>query len=224
MIPRNRPRTGRNRACTSVLVAAAAATVALAGCAKTPPVVDPPATGTPTSPSSSPTPSGSASATPTKSASTTPKGSATPSGSSTPSTAPSSTPSDKPAVKAKGSLVLYSEASTKLTGTCEAKAGAPTLTVADRANDFFGTIDATMVLSANRTTVSTLTIALGKDSESIVRRLSYDAAQPAKGTSLELTGTGSTLKAKGKLSNSENGKPAGLMPVTLTITCASTNW
>ena len=74
-------------------------------------------------------------------------------------------------MKATGSLALYSEASKKLAGTCATKSGVPTLTVADRANDFFGTIDATMVLSARRTTVSKLTIALGEDSESIVRNL-----------------------------------------------------
>lgn len=73
--------------------------------------------------------------------------------------------------------------------------------------------------------MSRLTIALGEDSESIVRTISYNAAQPAKGTSLELTGKGATFTAKGKLSNTENaGRPAGTIPVTLTITCASTNW
>lgn len=217
VIGRNAPRTGGNWGRTSVIIAAAV-TAALAGCAKTPPVLDPPATAVPAPPSAAPSPSGSASETPSESSS--PR--TTPSTSS--SSTPSSTPSDKPAVKAKGSLTLYSEASKKLAGTCATKSGVPTLTVADRSNDFFGTIDATMVLSARRTTVAKLTIALGEDSESIVRTISYNAAQPAKGTSLELTGKGATFTAKGKLSNTENGQPAGTMPVTLTITCASTNW
>ncbi len=213
VIGRNAPRTGGSWARTSVIIAAAV-TAALAGCAKTPPVLDPPPTAVPAPSSAEPSPSGSASATPSESSSP----------STTPSSSPSSTPSDKPAVKATGSLALYSEASKKLAGTCATKSGVPTLTVADRANDFFGTIDATMVLSARRTTVSKLTIALGEDSESIVRTISYNAAQPAKGTSLELTGKGATFTAKGKLSNTENGRPAGTIPVTLTITCASTNW
>ncbi len=213
VIGRNAPRTGGSWARTSVIIAAAV-TAALAGCAKTPPVLDPPPTAVPAPSSAEPSPSGSASATPSESSSP----------STTPSSSPSSTPSDKPAVKATGSLALYSEASKKLAGTCATKSGVPTLTVADRANDFFGTIDATMVLSARRTTVSKLTIALGEDSESIVRTISYNAAQPTKGTSLELTGKGATFTAKGKLSNTENGKPAGTMPVTLTITCASTDW
>ncbi len=213
VIGRNAPRTGGSWARTSVIIAAAV-TAALAGCAKTPPVLDPPATAVPAPSSAEPSPSGSASATPSESSSP----------STTPSSSPSSTPSDKPAVKATGSLALYSEASKKLAGTCATKSGVPTLTVADRANDFFGTIDATMVLSARRTTVSKLTIALGEDSESIVRTISYNAAQPTKGTSLELTGKGATFTAKGKLSNTENGRPAGTIPVTLTITCASTNW
>lgn len=213
VIGRNAPRTGGSWARTSVIIAAAV-TAALAGCAKTPPVLDPPPTAVPAPSSAEPSPSGSASATPSESSSP----------STTPSSSPSSTPSDKPAVKATGSLALYSEASKKLAGTCATKSGVPTLTVADRANDFFGTIDATMVLSARRTTVSKLTIALGEDSESIVRTISYNAAQPTKGTSLELTGKGATFTAKGKLSNTENGQPAGTIPVTLTITCASTNW
>ncbi len=213
VIGRNAPRTGGSWARTSVIIAAAV-TAALAGCAKTPPVLDPPPTAVPAPSSAEPSPSGSASATPSESSSP----------STTPSSSPSSTPSDKPAVKATGSLALYSEASKKLAGTCATKSGVPTLTVADRANDFFGTIDATMVLSARRTTVSKLTIALGEDSESIVRTISYNAAQPTKGTSLELTGKGATFTAKGKLSNTENGRPAGTIPVTLTITCASTNW
>ncbi|MFT4225991.1 hypothetical protein [Micropruina sp.] len=213
MIGRNAPRTGGSWARTSVILAAAV-TAALAGCAKTPPVLDPPATAVPAPSSAEPSPSGSASATPSESSSP----------STTPSSSPSSTPSDKPAVKATGSLALYSEASKKLAGTCATKSGVPTLTVADRANDFFGTIDATMVLSARRTTVSKLTISLGEDSESIVRTISYNAAQPAKGTSLDLTGKGATFTAKGKLSNTENGQPAGTIPVTLTITCANTNW
>lgn len=197
VIGRNAPRTGGSWARTSVIIAAAV-TAALAGCAKTPPVLDPPPTAVPAPSSAEPSPSGSASATPSESSSP----------STTPSSSPSSTPSDKPAVKATGSLALYSEASKKLAGTCATKSGVPTLTVADRANDFFGTIDATMVLSARRTTVSKLTIALGEDSESIVRTISYNAAQPTKGTSLELTGKGATFTAKGKLSNTENGRPA----------------
>ena len=66
--------------------------------------------------------------------------------------------------------------------------------------------------------------ALGEDGESISRKLTYSAAQPAKDTSVDLTGKGATFTAKGKLSNTENGRPAGTIPVTLTITCASTNW
>lgn len=182
-------------------------------------MLDPPVTATPV-------PSESASTTPTASPSGTPSGSTSPSAtpSTTPSSSPSTTPTTKPAVKAAGKLSLYSPASKKLTGTCATVSGAPTLKVSDRSNDFFGTVDATMVLSGRRTTVSTLTIRLGEDSESIARTLSYNAAQPAKGTSLDLTGKGATFTAKGKLSNTENGKAAGTMPVTLTITCAGANW
>ncbi len=203
---------------------AAALAVTAAGCAKTPPALDPPPTAVPQSPSATPSPTVSASESPSASNGPSAKPSSPDAKPSSPSSQPSTTASAKPAVKATGSLALYSPASKKLAGTCATVAGVPTLTAADRANDFFGTVEATMVLSSRRTTVSTLTIALGEDGESISRKLTYSAAQPAKDTSVDLTGKGATFTAKGKLSNTENGKPAGTMPVTLTITCASTDW
>lgn len=210
---RNGPFTGRRWGRVSVAVAAGIAAT-LAGCAKTPPALDPTMTASPVAPPS----------TPTATESGTPAESGTPSASGTPTSTGSATASSTPGVKATGSLTLYSEASKKLTGTCRTQSDVPTLAVADRSNDFFGSIDATVGLSARRTTVSKLTIALGEDSELVTRTLSYDAAKPAKGTSVELTGKGSTFTVKGKVTNTENGKVAGTMPVKLTITCASGSW
>lgn len=226
VIGRRTPRAGRRWGRISVLVAAALAATAT-GCSA-PPALDPAVTATPvpSSPESS-TPTASASGTP--SGSTTPRASASPRASTSPSASTSprarpSTPPANPTAKAAGSLTLYQPASKKLTGTCATTSGAPTLKVTDRSNDFFGTIDATLVLSAQRTTVSTLTIRLGEDPEAIARTLSYNAARPANDASVNLTAKGATFLAKGKLTNTENGKAAGTMPVTLTITCATTTW
>lgn len=227
---RHHPRCGRSWGRISVTIAAALAVVA-AGCAKTPPALDPPPTAIPQPQSATPSPTASASELPSasNSPSVTPSGpGSTPSSPglspSGPGSSPSTTPSAKPAVRATGSLSLYGPATKKLAGTCATVSGVPTLTAADRANDFFGTVEASMVLSAHRTTVATLTITLGEDADSVARRLTYGAAQPAKDTSVDLTMTGATFTAKGKLSNTENGQPAGTVPVTLAITCAGTDW
>ncbi|MFT4216459.1 MAG: hypothetical protein QM619_04640 [Micropruina sp.] len=177
---------------------------ALTGCAKTPPVPVP----TPGAPSVSETASESAS----------PSGSSTTATTGTPST--SETPSLAPVAKATGSLTLYSEASTKLAGTCRTASGAPTLAVADRSNEFFGTIDVTLVLNARKNAVTRLTIALGEDSDQVTRTLAYRAEPQAEGTSAKLTGSGSGFAVTGMLANTENGKASGPVPVTLKITCA----
>lgn len=201
------------RAWFRVFSAAAGLAVALAGCARTPPALS----ATPPASPSTPTVSPSASGPPTPS--TVPSGSAT-----KPTTSPSAPATSGPAVKAGGSLKLFAPASKKLTGSCQNRSGAPTLAVADKKNDFFNTIDATLVLAAGKKSVAKLTIALGEDSELIKRTLSYDATKRVGGTSAALSVNGSTYKVTGKLANVEDGKAAGTIPVTLTVTCASTNW
>lgn len=185
---------------------AAGTVTVLAGCAKTPPALNPPASAVPGSPSASPAPSE-----PAPPAIT---GSAT----------PQETPTSTPGVKATGSLTLFTEASTSMTGTCRTSSGEPTLTVADHRNDFFGTVEATLLLSARRTTVTKLTIELGEDSELVTRRLSYDAARPGAGSSVDLTGKGSAFTVSGKLTAIANGKAAGTIPVKLIITCSGGDW
>lgn len=204
----------RRRWGRGAIAAVAGVGIALTGCARTPPALDPTV-------SAVPMPSD---ATPSTSPSETPSASSTASASGTPSASATSTAPSTTGVKATGSLTLYSDASSKLTGTCRTVAGAPRITVADRSNEFFGTIDATLVLAARRTTVSRLTIALGEDSELITRTLDYTAAQPAQGTSVALTGKGSTFTVSGKLTNTENGRVAGTIPVKLTVTCAGSKW
>ena len=72
--------------------------------------------------------------------------------------------------------------------------------------------------------VSTVTIALGEDSEEITRTITYDAAKPTAGVSAKLGVKGAVYTVSGKLANAEDGTPAGTIPVTLVITCASTKW
>ena len=190
------------------------------GCAKTPPALTPTAQASatvavPESPSATDSPAASASASPTASAT-----SASPSASAT----ASATATSGPAVKATGSLKLFANASKKLTGSCPNKAGAPTLTVADKKNDFFQTVDVTLVLTAGKKSVASITIDLGEDSELITRKLTYNAGQPASGTSAKLAVRGATYTVAGTLASAENGSPAGTMPVILTVACAGTSW
>lgn len=191
--------------------------LAVTGCAKTQPggVV---ATSPVAVPSDTPLISESPTATTSESATTT--SSTRPSA----STSPTGTASSGPAVKALGTLKLFAPTSKKLTGTCQNKAGMPTLTVADHKNDFFHTVDATVVLSGDKSAVSTVTIALGEDSEEITRTITYDSAKPATGVSAKLSVKGPLYTVTGKLANAEDGTPAGTIPVTLVITCASTKW
>lgn len=201
-------RAGRWWGRTALALAAGTAT-ALTGCAKTPPLLDPPASAVPASPSASPVE-------PAPSEPVPPSG--------TPSATPPETPSSTPGVTATGSLTLYREASKAMTGSCRTSSGIPTLTVADRTNEFFGSVDATLLLSERRTTVAKLTIALGEDSELVTRTLTYDAANPGADTSVDLTGKGSAFVVSGKLTSTENGKVAGTIPVKLTIECSGRDW
>lgn len=202
----------------------------LAGCGTTPP-------GSTTAPGSTatagPTPTASGSAEPSAGGSGSPtagpSGTAAPSSSATPaeSATRSSSPTTQPTaggVKATGSLKLFLTASRKLSGSCRTQQGTPTVTVADHANDFFGTVDVTLALSGDRDAVKSLHIDLGEDSESISRTLTYDAAAPASGTSAKLTVAGDRYSVKGKLANVEDGHASGTMPVTLVVTCAASTW
>ena len=209
----------------TLFVAAAAAALGLTGCARTPPADYP--TASPTATASDPSPTSPDS--PTATQPTTASGSPSSAGSATPSSTPTSsspTPTTPgTSVSASGSLKLYFEASKKLAGSCSTADGVPTLTGADRRNDFFGTVDASLVLTANRSGVQKLTIELGQDSERISRTLSYTATDSAKGTSAKLTVKANAYTVTGKLAVSENGAdPSGTMPVTLKLTCASGKW
>ena len=82
----------------------------------------------------------------------------------------------------------------------------------------------TLVLTAGKKSVASITIDLGEDSELITRKLTYNAGQPASGTSAKLAVRGATYTVAGTLASAENGSPAGTMPVVLTVACAGTSW
>ena len=127
-------------------------------------------------------------------------------------------------MKASGSLALYGDVSSKLTGTCEVVDGVPTVDLADHDNEFFGTVDLVIELNPGRDAVESLTVDLGEDSEFVERRITYNAESPANGTSARLAVSGTTYELSGKAENVEDGQDVGTIPFTITATCASTDW
>lgn len=160
-------------------------------------------------------PSGPVSGSP--SAASTPGGGAgSASGSATPSTVPSAV-----GHKASGSLIFYKmPVSTKLAGTC-VETGPLTATIADHANDFYGTVDLTVVLDPAQGSVTSVTGALGEDTEGFARKLSYSATTP--GSSATLSGTGPTYQITGVLSSQETRHSktttTEALPFSLKLTC-----
>lgn len=163
----------------------------------------------------------SASAAPATSATPTP--SAT---SATPTPTPTPTPTAK-AVKATGSMAIFMEVSDALAGTCATKGSAPTITLADHSNEWYQTVDATVVLDANRKKVAGVDVAFGEDSEGFHWQLSYSAAKPARGTSAKLTASGTDWKVTGKLTAKQTRKGKSrteVLPFTITARCAAAEW
>lgn len=154
----------------------------------------------------------------------TPTASSTPSATSTPTKTPSSTPS-KPAAKGTGSMTLFSNAvSTALVSTCTTISGSPTIVLTDNNNDFFGTVDLTLVLNSAAKAVVSIDGEFGEDSEGITRKLAFAAARP-KGATAGLTTSGMTYKVAGKIMVYEDGaKQGSLIPYSITAKCASKDW
>lgn len=161
--------------------------------------------------------------TPTPSASSTPSATITPT--RTPTSTPTSTPS-KPAAKGTGSMTLFSNAvSNAFVSTCRTAKGLPTIVLTDNNNDFFGTVDLTLVLNPAARAVALIDGEFGEDSEGITRKLAFSAARPAKGASAVLTTSGMTYKVAGKAMVYEDGaKQGSLVPYSITAKCASVDW
>lgn len=147
----------------------------------------------------------------------------TPSAPVTPSVTPSTTPSTVPAVKATGQLSLHKGnlVSKALSGTCAVVSGKPTITLADHKNDFFGTVDVTIVLVADGGAVKALTADLGEDDELITRKMVF----PAAGSSAHLVVSGATYRIAGSMMTYENESKSGSpIPYNVTATCAKSDW
>lgn len=139
------------------------------------------------------------------------------------SVTPSVTPSAVPVVTAKGQLSFYKSnlVSKALAGTCAVVAGKPTVVLSDRHNDFFSTVDLTLVFAADGGDVASLAGKLGEDNELITRELVH----PAKGTSAHLVASGGVYRISGNVMAYENGsKDGSLIPYSLTATCSRSDW
>lgn len=142
-----------------------------------------------------------------------------------PTATPSRTPT-KPAAKGTGSMTLFSNAvSNAFVSTCKTAKGSPTIVLTDNNNDFFGTVDVTLVLNSAASAVASIDGVFGEDSEGITRKLAFAAARPAKGASAVLTKSGMTYKVVGKAMVYEDGaKQGSLIPYSITAKCASSDW
>lgn len=146
----------------------------------------------------------------------------------TPSTVPSQTPSEEPSEtapatgKATGSMKLYAnEVSSRFSGTCTV-GDTIKIAVGDHANDFYGTVDVTVVLDAAATKVNSMTAVFGEDSEGITRQISYNGSAPAKGTSGKLTAAGQRYQISGTglaVETRNNKNSSRLIPYALDLTC-----
>jgi hypothetical protein len=150
----------------------------------------------------------------------------TASASTTPSTSPSSTPT-QPAVKATGSMALFGTVTKALSGTCRTVDGAPTIKLSDHSNEFYGTVDATLVLKPGKAAITSVDAAFGEDTEGFTWKLSYSAASPAAGTSAKLVGSGNTYTVSGKLKAEETRKGKTIeevLPFKVVAKCAGAEW
>lgn len=150
----------------------------------------------------------------------------TPSKSTTPTVAPT-TPSPSPTtaapVKATGELSFHkgNVVSKAFVGTCVVAGGKPTITLADHKNDFYGTVDLTIVFVADAGQVAIITGDFGEDAELITRKLSY----PGKGASAALVESDGVYRISGKAMLYENDSTTGaLIPYSITAKCANSDW
>lgn len=150
----------------------------------------------------------------------------TPSASVTPSvsvTSPSATPTAA-LVKATGQLTFFKSnlVSKAFTGTCAVVGGKPTVTLADHKNDFYNTVDLTIVLVADGGDVASIAGAFGEEGEKLVTRT---LVHPDKGTSAKLVASGGKYRISGNGMLYENGSKNGtLIPYSIIAKCAKGDW
>jgi hypothetical protein len=124
-------------------------------------------------------------------------------------------------------MAIYMTVSDALTGSCKSGDGTPTIVLADHANEWYGTVDLTIKLDAGRKKVASVDGTFGKDSEGFTWKLSYNAAEPTKGTSAKLVVADNKFTVSGKLLARESRKGTTrteILPYRITATCASSKW
>ena len=156
----------------------------------------------------------------------TPSPSSTATQSPTASQSPTNSPSATPAVKASGSLTFFKAnlVSDTFKGTCRTAGEAPTISLADSKNDFYGTVELEIVLDRAKKQVASIAGDFGEDSELITRQIAYNSAKPAKGTSAALKTSGNTYTITGKAEMFEDGTATDPIPFTIKAKCARTGW
>jgi len=127
-------------------------------------------------------------------------------------------------VKATGQLTFFKSnlVSKAFAGTCAVVGGKPTVTLADHKNDFYNTVDLTVVLAADGGDVASIAGAFGEDSEKLVTRT---LVHPDKGTSAHLVTSGGEYRISGSAMLYEDGSKNGtLIPYSIIAKCAKSDW
>jgi hypothetical protein len=149
---------------------------------------------------------------------------ATPSVSVTPSVTSAGATPTAAVVKATGRLTFFKSnlVSKAFVGTCAVVGGKPTVTLADHKNDFYNTVDLTVVLVADGGDVASIAGAFGEDSEKLVTRT---LVHPDKGTSAHLVTSGGEYRISGNGMLYEDGSKNGtLIPYNIIAKCAKSDW
>ena len=136
---------------------------------------------------------------------------------------PTPTPSPSvPSVPATGSMLFFANPVTdKLTGTC-AVGESVTIVLADHKNDFYSTVDVTVVIDPATLTVASVSTITGEDGEEGTHNMSFTAAAPVAGTSARLVGTGPDYKITGTMQDLEtrhSKQTMTLIPFTIKANC-----
>lgn len=127
-------------------------------------------------------------------------------------------------IKATGRLTFYKSnlVSKELVGTCSGVDGKPTVTLADHRNDFYNTVDLTVVLASDGGDVASIAGDFGEDTEKLVTRT---LVHPDNGTSAHLVVSGGEYRISGNGMLYEDGSKNGtLIPYSIIAKCAKSDW
>ncbi len=132
------------------------------------------------------------------------------------------TPTEAESVKATGSLQFNSfPVSEVMTGSCTT-ADPMTVTLSDPKNDFYSTVDVTVIIDKANLELDSVAIITGADAEGGIHKVTYATTAPVEGTSARLIGAGPGYEITGTMADqdSPHGKPVtNLIPVALKFRC-----